>query len=48
MEYLDELGYADDLAVLACTQFKIRNKTDKVWKAASHVGLEINASKTAC
>ena len=37
VEYLDDLDYADDLAVLACTQTQIRNKTDKVWKAASRV-----------
>ena len=42
--YLDD--YAGDLAVLACTQAQIRNKTDKVCQAASRVGLEINALKT--
>ena len=46
MEYLDDLDYADDLAVLACTQAQIRDKTDKEWKATSRVGLEINAPKT--
>ena len=25
-----DLGYADDLAVLACTQAQIRDKTDKI------------------
>ena len=29
VEYLDDLDYADDLAVLACTQAQIRDKTDK-------------------
>ena len=46
VEYLDDFDYADDLAVLACTQAQIRDKTDKVWQAARHVGLEINAPKT--
>jgi hypothetical protein len=46
VEYLDDLDYADDLAVLACTQAQIRDNTDKLWKAASRVGLEINAPKT--
>ena len=45
VEYLDDLEYADDPAVLACTQAQIRDKTDKVWNAASHVGLEINSPK---
>ena len=48
VEYLDYLDYADDLAVLACNQAQIRDKTDKVWKAASRVGLEINAPKVMC
>ena len=30
LEYLDDLNYADDLAVLACTQAQIRDKTDKI------------------
>ena len=46
MEYLNDLDYADELAVLACTQAQIRDKTDKAWKAASRVGLEINAQNT--
>ena len=46
MEYLDDLDYADDLANLTCTQAQIRDKTDKVWKAVSRVGLEINEPKT--
>ena len=46
VEYLDELDYADDLSILACTQAEIRDKTDKVCQAASHLGLEINAPKT--
>ena len=46
VEYLDDLAYADDLAVLACTQAQIRDKADKVWKVASSLGLEINAPKT--
>ena len=37
---------ADSLAVLACTQAQIRDKTDKVWQTASRVGLEINVPKT--
>ena len=39
------LDYSDDLAVLAFTQAQIRDKTDKLWMAASRVGLEINAPK---
>ena len=46
VEYPDDLDYADDLAVFTCTQGKIREKIDKVWKAGSRVGLEINAPKT--
>ena len=46
VEYLDDLDYADDLAVLACTQAQIREKTEKVWQTARRVGLEINAPKT--
>ena len=46
VEYLDDLDYADDLAVLACTQAQIRDKTDKILQAASRVWLEINAPKT--
>ena len=45
-EYLDDLDYDDELTVLACTQAHIRDKTDMIWKAASRVGLEINAPKT--
>ena len=33
VEYLDDLDYSDDLAVLACTQAPIREKTDNI---ASH------------
>ena len=43
---MDDLDYADDLAVLACIQAQIRDKTDKVWQTASRVGIEINALKT--
>ena len=43
MEYLDDLDYADDLAVLACTQSQIQEKTENVWQTARRVGLEINA-----
>ena len=46
VEYLDDLDYANDLAVLACTQAQIREKTEKVWQTARRVGLEINAPKT--
>ena len=46
MEYLDDLDNTDDLAVLACTQAQIRNKTDKTSQAAMRVGPEINASKS--
>ena len=46
VEYLDDFDYIDDLVALACTQAQIRDKTDKVWKAASRVGMEINAPKT--
>ena len=46
VEYLDDLDYTDDLAVLACTQAQIRKKTDKASHAARRVGLEINASKS--
>ena len=35
-----------DLAILAYTQAQIRDKIDKVWQAARHVGLEINVPKT--
>ena len=46
VEYLDELDYADDLAVLACNQAQIRENTEKVWQTARRVGLEINSPKT--
>ena len=46
MEYLDDLDYADDLAVLACTQAQIWEKTEKVLQTARRVGLEINAPYT--
>ena len=39
VEYLHDLDYDDDLAVLACNQAKIRDKVDKLWMSASHVGL---------
>ena len=45
VEYLDDLDYADDLAVLACTQTQIREKTEKVWQTARRVGLEINRGR---
>ena len=38
--------YADDVAVLVCTQAQIRDKTDKVWQAARRMRLEINAPKS--
>ena len=46
VEYLDDLDNADDLVVLAFTQAQIRDKTDKVWQAASRVELEVNSPKT--
>ena len=46
MEYLDDLDYADDLVVLACTQARIREKNEKLWQPARRVGLEINAPKS--
>ena len=46
VEYLDNFDYTDYFAVLTCTQVQIRDKTDKVGKAASRVGLEINVPKT--
>ena len=46
MEFLDDLDYANDLAVLACTQTQIIEKIEKVWRTAMRVGLEINALKT--
>ena len=48
VEYLDALNYADDLAVLACTQVHIRIKTEKVWQTAKHVVLEIKTMKLMC
>ena len=43
VEYLDDIDYADDVADLACAQAHFQ---DKLWQAASYVGLEINAPKT--
>ena len=43
MFYLD---YGVNLAVLASTQARIRDKTEKIWQTARRVGLEINAPKT--
>ena len=42
LKYLDDLHYADDLAVLEFTQAQIREKNEKIWQTARHVGLEIN------
>ena len=46
VEYLDDLYYADDLSVLACTQAQIRDKTKNVWLAEMLIGLDINELKT--
>ena len=46
VKYLDDLDYDDDLAVLACSQAQIREKTEKVWQTAKRLGLKINAPKT--
>ena len=35
VEYMDDLDYADYLAVLECIQAQIRDKTDNVLKAVS-------------
>ena len=43
LEYQDDLDYADDLAVLACTQAQIWGK---VRRTTRRVELEINAPKT--
>jgi len=45
-EYLEDLDFADDLALLACTESRIREKTSKLWRTGKRVGLEINADKT--
>ena len=45
-EYLEDLDFADDLALLACTESRIREKTSKLWLTGRRVGLEINADKT--
>ena len=46
LEYLDDLEYVDDLALLICTQAHIRDKIDKIWLNAMRLELEINAPKT--
>ena len=38
--------HGDDLAVLACIQAQIREKTEKVWQIARNMGLEMNAPNT--
>ena len=45
--FLEDLDFAyDDLALLACTESRIREKTSKLWLTGKRVKLEINADKT--
>jgi len=43
---LDDLDFADDVALLSCTKQHIQNKTTKMNEEARRVGLKINKGKT--
>ena len=48
VEYLDDLEYANDLAVLTCTQVQVRVITEKVWKTARRVRNNAPKMKVTC
>jgi hypothetical protein len=45
-ECLEDLDFADDIAVLSCTEQHMREKTAALRQHAGHVGLEISTEKT--
>ena len=43
---LDDLDFADDLALIASTKQHIQLKTDRLCRVAQRVGLKVNSQKT--